>query len=66
MKIQLNGEASEEVSGSTLAALMKKYGLMEETTVAEINGVIIYRGQFNLVRIKAGDRVELLKFVGGG
>jgi sulfur carrier protein len=66
MKILLNGRISEEASGITLAGLMSKYGLIKETTAAEINGSIIERGLVEKTVINEEDKVELIRFVGGG
>lgn len=66
MKIQLNRKIFEEDFGITLAGLMGKYGLIMETTVAEINENIISRGQEENFIINEEDKVELTRFVGGG
>jgi thiamine biosynthesis protein ThiS len=66
MKILLNGKISEEDFGTTLVGLMAKYGLIKETTVVEINGSIIERGRVEKTIVNEDDRVELIRFVGGG
>jgi sulfur carrier protein len=66
MNMILNGERITLDSEITVSGIIAKYSLKEETTVAEVNGVIIKREDFKTTRLKEGDKVELVRFVGGG
>lgn len=62
--IRLNGE-NTDFSG-TLKQLLELKGYREDRVAAEINGQIIKKSDYETVRIKSGDRVEIVCFVGGG
>lgn len=62
--MRLNGE-NTDFSG-TLKQLLELKGYREDRVAAEINGQIIKKSDYETVRIKSGDRVEIVRFVGGG
>ncbi len=67
MKLLINGNA-EEVSGVlTITELLaeKKVADPDMVTV-ELNGTILQRQDFVSIKIKEGDAVEFLYFMGGG
>ena len=64
--ITLNGEAKQLAGELSIAALIAELGQRPELIVAELNEHIYKRNQYSSVVIKAGDTVELLRFVGGG
>jgi len=67
MKLLINGN-SEEVSGVlTITELLaeKKVADPDMVTV-ELNGTILQRQDFASIKIKEGDAVEFLYFMGGG
>jgi thiamine biosynthesis protein ThiS len=41
-------------------------GINQATVVAEINGKIIAREDFSQTQVSPGQRIELVRFVGGG
>lgn len=66
MNIVLNGEKTAVKEGTSISALLELYSLKENTTVAEINRSVVKRENFSKTMLKEGDRVELVRFVGGG
>lgn len=66
MKITLNGEIRDIAEGATVAGLLEGLGFQPAGTVVEINGEIIDRTRFENAKLSEGDRVELVRFVGGG
>ncbi|WP_458399140.1 sulfur carrier protein ThiS [Mailhella sp.] len=66
MQITVNGEKEDIAEGSTLLSLIRERGLDAQTVVAELNFDIVPAGTFADVRLKPGDSLELLHFVGGG
>lgn len=65
MDILINGQRETCPPGS-LADLVAVKGLAPEALVVELNGAIVRQGQWPAIRLKDGDRLELLSFVGGG
>lgn len=66
MTIILNGESRAIEPGLTVAALLESLAIPATDTVAEINGDIVPRAHFPETALHDGDRVELIRFVGGG
>ncbi len=66
MKIFLNGEAREIAEGTTLAALVAEIADDPRGIAIERNLEIVPKSQHREVVLEAGDRLELVQFVGGG
>lgn len=66
MRIELNGEPFDCAEGTTLLALIRARGFEPERVAAELNGAIARRADFGAAVLSAGDKVELVHFVGGG
>ncbi len=64
--ITLNGESTTFPEGTTLSALVKKFGYSMSNVVAELNGAVIRPTNYATVVLKDDDKLELLNFVGGG
>ena len=66
---KINGEVKEfskENVPETLADLLNELGLCQPTVVAEIDGKVIEREKFGDTKLKPGQSLELVRFVGGG
>jgi thiamine biosynthesis protein ThiS len=66
MRITLNGDPREVAEGRTLPALLAELGAAAEHVAVEHNGEIVERADFGAVVLRAGDRLEIVRFVGGG
>ncbi|HEV2492694.1 MAG TPA: sulfur carrier protein ThiS [Terriglobia bacterium] len=66
MSIQLNGESREVPDGLTLAALVEWLKLPSDRVAVEHNLEIVPRGRWLETPVRAGDRLEVVHFVGGG
>ncbi|GBE12031.1 bifunctional sulfur carrier protein/thiazole synthase protein [bacterium BMS3Bbin14] len=66
MQIILNGQQKNLDHNITLSTLLDSLNLQPDTMVAEINGRIIKPGSYPQLELKDGDKVELIRFVGGG
>ena len=66
MKINLNGEAKEIQSGSSLGDLLRFLELDPRMVVVEHNRNIVRRQHLGEQELQDGDQVELVHFVGGG
>ena len=65
MEICINGVA-EPLTVRTLAELVARRGLATDSLVIEVNQRIIRQADWASTLLNAGDRIELLNFVGGG
>ncbi|OQX09518.1 MAG: thiamine biosynthesis protein ThiS [Desulfobulbaceae bacterium A2] len=66
MRIVCNGKDYELDEGSTVAVLLTLLELAPATVVVEHNGVILAPAHYAEQRLAEGDRLELVRFVGGG
>ena len=66
VKISLNGTMKDLNEGTSILSLLKKSGADELKTVVQISGRIIGRSKYSQRKLKDGDIVELISFVGGG
>jgi len=66
--LKINGIEKQFPDGlpKTLIELLKQLGINQATVVAEINGKIIAREDFSQTQLSSGQRIELVRFVGGG
>jgi sulfur carrier protein len=65
MQITINGK-TETIESDSLEALVKAKGLNTDALVIEHNRKIITRDNWEQIRLKENDSLELLTFVGGG
>jgi sulfur carrier protein len=66
VQIQVNGEQRDCRSGATVGDLLRELEIMTERVAVELNLEILDRQEFDRRGLKAGDRVEILSFIGGG
>ena len=66
--LKINGIEKQFPDGlpKTLVELLKQLDIHQSTVVAEINGKIIERQNFSQTRVSPGQKIELVRFVGGG
>ena len=65
MELIVNG-VSESGGSASLAAFVQLKGLPGASLVVELNRRIVPQDEWAMTSIVAGDRLELLSFVGGG
>jgi sulfur carrier protein len=66
IKLQVNGKEVELEAPVPLVLYIEKIGVNPRTVAVEHNGEIIQRAQFASVVLQEGDRVEIVRMVGGG
>ena len=66
VNIRLNGKEREIASGTTVEGLLDELGLVAGMVVVERNREILARDSYATVRLREGDQLELVHFVGGG
>lgn len=64
--IQLNGEPREVPDGLTVAALLEHLQIHPGRVAVERNLEILPRDEWAVTPVAAGDRYEIVHFVGGG
>ena len=64
--IQVNGEPRQTPQGTTVTALLEQIGLNAARVAVEYNLAILPRAKWAQTMISAGDRFEIVQFVGGG
>lgn len=66
MRIIVNGKAAECPEDITLSDLLQQLGLDARTLVVEYNRNIVKNEDLSHIRPVEGDKLELVRFVGGG
>ena len=66
MLLHINGEQREFPDGLTVSALVAQLGMKPDRVAIELNMEIVPRSQWEATILKAGDKLEVVHFVGGG
>ncbi len=67
MKINVNGaEVTLDNHSTTILALLQNKGVNPDQVVVEYNDEIPDRETWGTIRLAEGDRLEIVKFMGGG
>jgi sulfur carrier protein len=69
MQLTLNGTEQEFAAlqpGATLQSLLDHLAFKGDRIAVELNGSIISRPNWSTTTLSAGDRLEVVHFVGGG
>lgn len=66
VKVWVNGEPRELEEGTTLSGLLTELALSGPGVAVEVNAEVVRRARHAEHRLAAGDRVEIVTFVGGG
>ncbi|MGH7913794.1 MAG: sulfur carrier protein ThiS [Candidatus Binataceae bacterium] len=64
--IQLNGEEYAIDGDDGLLALLDRLKMRRGRVAVEINQTVVPRARYDTVKLKPGDTVEVINFVGGG
>jgi len=66
VRVTVNGEPRELSDAVSVADLVEQLGLTQRRVAVEINLDIIAREQYASRRLREGDTVEIVQFIGGG
>jgi sulfur carrier protein len=66
MEITCNGETREITPNTTLVNFIRQLEINPDTVVAECDGRIIKRDEYDTLVLQEGNVLELIRFVGGG
>jgi sulfur carrier protein len=64
--VVINGKTRSIAHGTTVAALIHELGLGDRRVAVERNREVVPRASHATTVLAAGDRLELVTFVGGG
>jgi len=62
----VNSRPQETADGATLAGLLESLGFERQRVAVEVNGELVTRNDWAQYKLKDGDRLEVVSFVGGG
>lgn len=66
MRVHVNGEEKDVAEGLTLDRLLDAMKVERTRVAVEVNSEVVRRARHAEVVVKAGDRIEIVTFVGGG
>ena len=66
IRVTVNGEAREVAAAATVADLLAQIGLDTRKVAVERNLEIVPRSTYAATALAAGDRLEIVHFIGGG
>ncbi|MEW6766114.1 MAG: sulfur carrier protein ThiS [Pseudomonadota bacterium] len=66
MNVFLNGESHALDDGATIAILIEQLDLAGQRLAVEVNGEIVPRGEHPTHVLREGDKVEVVRAIGGG
>ena len=66
ISVTVNGEARQVAAGASVADLLVQIGLDTRKVAVERNLEIVPRSTYATTALAAGDRLEIVHFIGGG
>ena len=66
MHIVINGQKKEIFAAQNLREIVDRFSSNPAALIAEVNGTIVKKAQWDAVSVNDGDTIELVSFVGGG
>jgi len=66
MHIMINGQKKEIFAAQNLREIVDRFSSNPAALIAEVNGAIVKKAQWDAVSVNDGDTIELVSFVGGG
>jgi len=66
IKVILNGREEVLPEGVTVSGLVSLKGINPDTVIVEHNGSLLKKDDWSGIALKENDRIEILRFVGGG
>jgi thiamine biosynthesis protein ThiS len=66
MQIFINGEERQVPEGFKMSALVQELDLADKRIAIEVNEELVPRSTFDTHLLQPGDRVEIVRAIGGG
>ena len=64
--IIVNGDKKSVATDTTVDALIASLNLSSRAVIVEVSGEVLRKDQYAATTLRAGDKIELIQFVGGG
>ena len=61
-----NGQSREVSAGSTIADFLQEFTIAPSRVVAQLDGGIVPRSEFDKAILREGSKLEIVTLVGGG
>ncbi len=66
MLVRVNGEDYQLPEALTVGELVERVGLADQRIALEVNREIVPRSEYATTKLHEGDRVEIVRAIGGG
>ncbi len=66
MEIHINGSKEKVLAGITVIDLIKNYKINPKNLIIEINNQVIHHQNYAKTVVQSEDKIELIRFIGGG
>ena len=66
IKIRVNGKFKTILGDKKLSVLLKDLDIPLKKVAIELNHVIEDKNKLSKIKLKAGDKIEIVHFIGGG
>ncbi|MDX2013916.1 MAG: sulfur carrier protein ThiS [Myxococcaceae bacterium] len=66
MQIVVNGERRDVPEGTTVSSLVSALAIAQHRVAVELNEEVVPKARHAETRLRDGDRLEIVTFVGGG
>jgi thiamine biosynthesis protein ThiS len=66
IEIQVNGERRTAPTNVTIEGLLRELNVRPEHVAIELNLEVVERTDYQRRTLQAGDRLEIISFIGGG
>jgi sulfur carrier protein len=66
MRLKINGEFVDNVRAETITELLDEMKVPSGRVAVEVNLAVIRKTEYGSFRLREGDAVEIVNFVGGG
>ena len=66
MKITVNGQVMELEAGTSVEGLLDRLGVPRQYTAVAVNREVTPKSEYGAVKLGEGDRVEIVRPMGGG
>lgn len=66
IEIQVNGERRTAPAEATIEGLLRELNVRPDHVAVELNLEVVDRTDFQRRTLQAGDRLEIISFIGGG
>ena len=66
IKIKVNGKVKAVLNNSKLSDILKNLNIPIKKVAIELNQEIIDKNRTSNIKLKKGDKIEIVHFIGGG